>query len=124
MMNYLYVGLGGFIGAVGRYAATGLVQRLFPVSFFPLGTWTVNLIGSFLLGYLAVFAESHLIPSSLRIFLFMGILGGFTTFSAFTFETLMLIRSQQYSLALFYTLGQLFTGVFAAVAGFWLARLS
>jgi fluoride exporter len=123
MMNYLYVGLGGFIGAVGRYAATGLVQRLFPVSFFPIGTWTVNLIGSFLLGYLAVLGESHFIPSGLRIFLFMGILGGFTTFSTFTFETLMLLRNQQYALAVFYSLGQLATGLLAAIAGFWLAKM-
>jgi fluoride exporter len=73
---------------------------------------------------LAIAGEDKLfIPSNLRLFLFIGIFGGFTTFSTFTFETLMLLRNQQYALAVFYSLGQLATGLLAAIAGFWLAKM-
>ena len=79
MLKILLVGVGGFIGAIARYGLTGLAQRL--TSSFPLGTLLVNLLGSFLLGFLAtLFIDRVMVSSELRVFALIGILGAFTTY--------------------------------------------
>ncbi|MER3522878.1 MAG: fluoride efflux transporter CrcB [Ignavibacteria bacterium] len=91
-MNYALVFLGGGIGAVARYGLQGLVYRVVPPT-FPYGTIVVNVVGSFLIGFLMTFFnERFLVSPSLRVFLTIGILGGFTTFSSFSYETIMLLR--------------------------------
>jgi fluoride exporter len=91
-MNIVLVFLGGGIGAASRYWMQGAVYRIVGSS-FPFGTLAVNLVGSFLIGFLMlVFEERFLVQPSLRIFLTIGILGGFTTFSSFSFETFALLR--------------------------------
>jgi len=92
------VGTGGFIGSVLRYTVSGLVHRAIPFSGFPYGTLVVNLVGCLVLGLLAGLAESRqVIGPELRIFLFLGLLGGFTTFSTFAYEGVELIHHGEFA---------------------------
>ena len=91
------VGSGGFLGALARYLLGGLVQRGFPLAAFPYGTLAVNLLGCLAIGVLAGISESRQwLGPELRSFVFIGVLGGFTTFSAFGFETIALMRDAEY----------------------------
>ncbi len=93
MTQILFVGLGGFAGAVCRFLMSGAVHRLVPLAVIPWGTLVVNVAGCVLIGALGAVAESRdMLSDSLRLFVFPGVLGGFTTFSAFTLETLRLVR--------------------------------
>lgn len=97
-MNLALVFLGGGLGAAARYVLQGLVYRFLPAT-FPFGTFAVNIIGSFLIGFLmAAFEVRFLVTPALRVFLAIGVLGGFTTFSSFSYETLMLLREGSYAL--------------------------
>jgi len=94
--NILLVGLGGFIGSILRYLASGYVQQSTKSIDFPYGTLAVNVIGCFIIGFLAQLAETRgAFTSESRTFVFVGILGGFTTFSSFGNETLNLARDSQ-----------------------------
>ena len=88
-MRILFIGLGGFVGAILRYGIGGLAQRATPVAAFPFGTLIVNICGCFAIGVLAQLIEARgtLHPNT-RVFLTIGLIGGFTTFSAFANETL------------------------------------
>jgi CrcB protein len=93
-------GIGGFIGSSLRYAVTGYVQTWSRSIDFPYGTLAVNLIGCFLIGFLSQLAESRgVLTAESRTFVFIGILGGFTTFSAFGNETMNLWREGENLLA-------------------------
>ena len=95
-MNVLYVFVGGGIGSAARYLVSGLVYRLTGNS-FPYGTLAVNVIGCFVIGLLmTAFQERFLVNPSLRMFLTIGILGGFTTFSTFSYETVMLLHDAEF----------------------------
>ena len=84
LAEFMLVGAGGFIGSGLRYVVAVSVQRTFPLSAFPYGTVTVNVIGCFLIGYIANWLQLRgLGDPAIRLFLIAGILGGFTTFSAF-----------------------------------------
>ena len=97
-MQVLLVGAGGFIGSVLRYTVSGLVHRAIPFSGFPYGTLVVNLVGCLAIGLLAGLAESRqVIGPELRIFLFLGLLGGFTTFSTFAYEGVELIHHGEFA---------------------------
>lgn len=101
MTNILLVGFGGFIGSILRYLASGSVQQATKSVGFPYGTLAVNVIGCFAIGFLAQLAESRgMFTSEARLFVFVGILGGFTTFSSFGNETLNLARDSQMMSAL------------------------
>ncbi len=98
-MNYhtltsiLFVGAGGFLGSVVRFLVSGLTHRLLPFSVFPYGTLFVNIVGCFLIGIFTGLAELHQVfGPNVRYFLFIGFLGGFTTFSTFGLETVSLAR--------------------------------
>ncbi|MBL8091619.1 MAG: fluoride efflux transporter CrcB [Anaerolineales bacterium] len=96
MTNILLVGAGGFIGSVLRYLLSVYVQQTTKSINFPYGTLAVNVIGCFVIGFLAQLAESRgVFTSESRLFVFIGILGGFTTFSTFGNETLNLARDSQ-----------------------------
>lgn len=95
-MKVLLVGAGGFIGSVLRYVIGGLVQSAFPASTFPYGTLAVNVTGCFGIGLISQIAEAHgALGPAARTFLVVGLLGGYTTFSAFGNETLNLLRDGQ-----------------------------
>ena len=92
-MNALLVGSGGFAGSILRYALAGVVQRHFPLATFPYGTLFVNLMGCLLIGVFAGLADSRqLFAPELRVFALIGVLGGFTTFSTFGYETFAMLR--------------------------------
>lgn len=94
LINIFLVGAGGFIGSVLRYLVSGYVQQY--SKSFPLGTLAVNVIGCFVIGLLAQIGESrNLFTNETRAFIFIGILGGFTTFSAFGNETINLMNENQ-----------------------------
>ncbi|NQV50008.1 MAG: fluoride efflux transporter CrcB [Candidatus Marinimicrobia bacterium] len=98
MSKIMAIGMGGFLGAVGRFWLSGLAQRY--SDRFPLGTLSVNLLGSFMLGLLAtLFLEKVVVGQELRLFLLIGLLGAFTTYSTFSLETLNLIRTGEWLFA-------------------------
>ena len=88
------VGVGGFIGAIGRFTISGWVQKAVDSS-FPYGTLAVNIIGSFMIGFLVPYFEYHLSPHY-RAFVVTGLLGALTTFSTFTMETVVMIEDSLY----------------------------
>lgn len=97
LINSAVVGSGGFIGALARYGLSGLVHRQVPLAAFPYGTLVVNLLGCLLIGVLAGLADSRqLFGPEFRLFALIGVLGGFTTFSTFGYETLALVRDAEY----------------------------
>ena len=122
VMNLFIVGSGGFLGVVARYGLTLLVQRsIGPLTAFPYGTLAVNLLGCLAIGMFAGFVESRqLFGASCRLFVLVGILGGFTTFSTFGYETLTLLRSQQFMHVVASVGIHVFVGVALVALGFWL----
>ena len=123
MPPVLLVGLGGFLGAVARYKLGGLVLHLTVQERFPYSTFAVNLLGCLVVGVLAGLAERHQAFSpDARLFLFTGLLGGFTTFSAFSLDTLMLWERGQPGLALVYVILSVAASLLAVFAGLALGR--
>jgi CrcB protein len=101
MEKILLVGAGGFAGSIGRYLLAGGVQRLTPAGTFPHGTLAVNVLGCLAIGFLGALAETRgVLGPEARLLLFIGVLGGFTTFSTFAFETLAMLRGGQLPRAL------------------------
>ena len=116
--NFLLVGLGGAIGSMVRYAAYVFVGA----KTFPFATLTVNIIGSFIIGLvLAVSLKDESFLNNWKLFLATGICGGFTTFSAFSAENVVLLQNEKYGLALVYILLSIIAGIVAAWLGFNLA---
>jgi CrcB protein len=113
------VAVGGLIGAVARYWLAGVVQRLSGAS-FPAGTLAVNLLGSFVLGTVMVLSlERGLIDADVRTLLAVGVCGGFTTMSTFSYETLALLRDGETALAM----GNVGVTVVGCVGAVWLGDL-
>lgn len=122
----MLVAAGGATGSALRYVASGFAQRHFAAGTnllgmpaLPTGTMLVNLTGSFLIGMLAGLVEARGMPGpGMRLLLVTGVLGGYTTFSALSLETLLLLRGGQSGTALISVAAQLVVGVAAAWAGF------
>ena len=123
MRELCFVGLGGFFGAIARYGLSGLVHRLVGGT-FPSGTLAVNTLGCLVIGILAGLAEDRqLFSSSTRLFLMIGLLGSFTTFSTFGHETVELLREGSVRAALSNILANVLLGIVAVVVGHTLVRL-
>ena len=113
------VGAGGFLGSVLRYIVSGYVQQSSGSVGFPYGTLTVNVIGCFVIGALSALAENRgVFTTEARLFVFVGILGGFTTFSTFSNETMNFLREGDNLRALVNVVAQLILGLGAV----WLGR--
>ncbi len=112
--------LGGSLGALARYLIAGAVQSA-SGSLFPWGTLAVNALGSFLLGYFYEAALRAAIPTEVRVFFAVGVLGSFTTFSTFGYETLGLVREGAWGTALLYAFGSFAAGISSVWLGVWLA---
>jgi len=123
MFRLLVIGSGGFIGAVLRYQVSGWVHKGLGTA-FPYGTLAVNVLGSFLLGLFLVLADTKLILSDLyKQFIAIGILGAFTTFSTFSYETFALIEGQLFKQALMNMSLNLLLGLLAVWLGIVVARV-
>lgn len=121
-MDYLWVGLGGFVGANARYALTGLVARRLG-SGFPFGTLVVNVSGSLLIGLvLVLIVERFITDPAWRLLLVVGFLGGYTTFSSYSFEAIILIEQGQWGRAAAYVVGSNLLGLLACYGGIALGR--
>jgi len=119
----LVVGAGGGVGAVLRYLASGAVYR-WTSSDFPYGTLAVNVLGSLLLGFIVQLAESRTGPGPLmKMFLTVGLCGGFTTFSTFSLETMKLFMEGSYLAAAANAAGSVLLCLFGVWLGVLLARL-
>lgn len=122
MIKLLLIGTGGFLGSVLRYLVSGSVQAASQSIAFPYGTLAVNVIGCFFIGFLSELADSRsLFSSDTRTFLVIGILGGFTTFSAFGNETMNLLRDGERLLAMVNVGAQVLFGLGAVWLGYTLA---
>ena len=122
MQMILSIGLGGAIGAIGRYLAMGVVTQFLGMG-FPYATLFVNVVGSFILGLLIEgMALAWQVDATLRAFLVVGVLGSFTTFSTFSLDVVHLFERGQIWLALLYALLSVALAVLAFGAGMYLMR--
>jgi fluoride exporter len=116
--DLLWVALGGALGSVARWGVSSWAARLAPHGSFPWGTLGVNLAGSAAIGFVLTLAfERNVVPVPMRLFLVTGLLGGFTTYSAFAWETLALARDGQVLSAAGYVAGSVVGGLLAAAGG-------
>jgi CrcB protein len=117
-MTYLIVFVGAGVGGVLRHAMNIWAVRAFGYG-FPLGTLIVNVLGSFVMGLLVGFFayRAGLVPQHLRLFLTTGVLGGFTTFSAFSLDAALLFERHSYSMAMSYIVGSVFASLVALFLG-------
>lgn len=116
-MLWLYVACGGAIGASARYALSILLPTA--VGSFPWATWWANIIGCFLMGLFTAASEKYpILQAEWRLFLAVGILGGFTTFSSFGLETIQMIRHHLYILSFYYIFASLVCGLLALFLGY------
>ena len=96
LIHAVVIGSGGFLGALARYGLSGLVNRQLPLATYPYGTLVVNLLGCLMIGLVVGLTESRqLLGPEMSMFALIGILGGFTTFSTFAYETFTMIRNDE-----------------------------
>jgi len=118
LKQLLLIGTGGFIGSVARYLVSRLNTRIDWLS-IPIGTLTVNVLGSLLIGFLIGISEkSPILTVEWRMFLMVGLCGGFTTFSSFSGENLVLMKNGQILPLLLYTGLSIFLGFVAVYLGY------
>jgi CrcB protein len=124
-MKLLIVGLGGFLGSVIRYLTGGWVQNAFPMMSFPVGTLFINVSGCLIIGFLGGLSDIYSVFTPYaRLFVFIGVLGGYTTFSTFGNETMALMRDGQFLwvfMNVFFSVG---AGLFAVWLGQSLSRFA
>lgn len=119
MFNVLAVGAGGFIGAILRYSLGQLSKTILPGIAFPLGTFLANIIGAFLIGVaFQIFTKQDAMGSAIQLFVMVGIMGGFTTFSSFSLETVNLINGGRFGIAAIYAV----VSVLICLLGVWIGK--
>lgn len=127
MIKLLIIGSGGFLGAVFRYflitGVTAFTERISGVNSFPFGTLAVNIVGCFLIGFLGGLIEyKQLFSSEVRLFLFIGLLGGFTTYSTFGYDAYNLLREGRSLSMAIYIAGHLGPALFAVWGGHYISK--
>lgn len=121
-MNYIAVFLGAGIGGSLRYWISSVAHKYFPV-YFPSGTLIVNFLGSFILGFILFgLDEKELLSPWLKLFLGVGLCGGFTTFSTFSFETFSLLRDSQFMMAALNVAANLLLTIFGVFIAYQITR--
>ena len=123
MATVLWIGIGGFLGANGRYWLGSLINRWLGTG-FPWATALVNISGALLIGIIAtLFADRAIDNEALRLFLIVGVLGGYTTFSSYTFEAVSMMQEDRWMTAISYLALSNLVGILACVAGVMIARI-
>lgn len=122
MKLILAIGTGSFIGGILRYLLSQFIQTKF-LSIFPFGTLTVNIVGCFFIGLVFGFSDRGNLTPEWRLFLATGLLGGFTTFSAFSNETVGMLRDGQLWYATAYISSSVIVGLVATFIGFSITKL-
>lgn len=126
-MNLILIAFGGAFGSVLRHICSDLVMKIIrhtPYAFFPLNTLFVNVFGSMLAGIFYYFSTEYFnyFDPKIRLFIFTGFLGGFTTFSAFSLDFFRLFAANQYLSAATYVLASLFLSIIFLFFGFYLMK--
>jgi len=122
-VDYLVVGLGGFLGANARYLMAHWIGERYGTS-FPYGTLVINVSGSFIIGlFLVLITDRYIVHPNWRLFFSVGFLGAYTTFSTYSFESLVLILSGAWFPGLINLIGSVVLGLGATLCGMALARL-
>ncbi len=121
-MAYLWIALGGALGTLARYGLSGWINDRFGPS--PLAIFVVNITGAFLIGLVATVTQDRfLVSPDIRRFVAIGLLGAYTTFSTWTYETMQLIEVGDYVRAMANSLGSLIAGLIAVYLGIVIARI-
>lgn len=121
LTKWIYIGIGGAFGSLFRYYFSEYIQTKNTIS-LPLGTLSVNIIGSLLIGFLfGYFSVNNEINERLKLFVFIGFLGGFTTFSSFALENIKLMQNQQIITAFFYVILTNVLAISMAFVGYFVA---
>ena len=116
-MAFLWVGLGGFLGANARYILGGIVSERWG-TIFPLGTFVINVTGCFILGFFMAFAQERpWVNPNARLMFAVGFVGAYTTFSTYSYESIRLIQEREILLAMMNLVGSVLAGGIAVVAG-------
>jgi fluoride exporter len=123
-LKLLLIGIGGFIGSISRYLLEGIVSRHTTIS-FPYGTLVVNVLGCFLIGLFFGVAEGKLLFNiNVRSFIVIGLFGGFTTFSTFSYETFSLFKEGEIFFAISNIAISIIIGILALWGGHMLGKLT
>jgi CrcB protein len=119
---FLITGAGGFLGSGFRYLVQRFIANYLPIS-FPFGTLFINVFGSLLIGIIyALGDKTNILNPEMRIFLAVGVCGGFTTFSSFSLDTFNLLQDRQYLFLSIYLIASVFLCVLATIAGVWFIK--
>lgn len=123
LKHAIIVFLGGGLGSVLRYLVTKILNH--PGLAIPFGTFSVNVLGSLIIGFvLGLASRTEILSSNLVLFFAVGFCGGFTTFSSFAIENQVLLRSGDYLNFFFYTFGSILLGILAVFLGLFLSKLT
>jgi CrcB protein len=123
VLQVLFVALGGAIGSAARYLVGGWIAARFGAA-FPYGTFVINVTGSFIVGFFLAYAQERVSLSPYwRLFFAVGLVGGYTTFSTFEYESIRLLQDGEMLMAAVYLIGSVVTGGVAAIAGIALGSL-
>lgn len=123
MSHFVLVALGGAVGSTCRYYLSSIIMHRLTLGVFPLGTWTVNVLGCLIAGVLLGLSERfEFLTAETRILIFSGMLGGFTTFSAFAVETVTLLKHGDSVTAVSYVLLSVAMGIGALLVGWSLSQ--
>ncbi len=123
LRNLLIVGIGGFLGSITRYLSQIATEKIFSI-LFPAGIFIVNILGCLLIGIVYALSErGNILTAEMRLFLAVGFCGGFTTFSTFSYDNLMLLKDNSIGLLLLNTFGSVAIGLLAVYAGIVLIRI-
>ena len=121
-MVYIFIFIGGGLGSICRYFISSITNQHFN-NIFPFGTLSVNLIGSFLIGLFFQLFQNIIVPIEIRIFILIGFLGGFTTFSSFSLESINLLRDGEYRYFLFNVILNNIACLLFSIIGIYLGKL-
>lgn len=122
MIQFLAVFLGGGFGCIARYQTNLYFLSRNQLGSFPTGTFVANVVGCLLIGIFAGISEKYTLPKEINLFIVPGLLGGFTTFSAFGLETFSFLKRGEPRLAFIYGFSSVLFGVFAVLLGFFATK--